>query len=98
MNKDLIISFLSTWSFLFTLGLQNPYLVLMDGSVSTCKLHADAIGFDAISAYTPAAGGTLQVNSVWVDEIRIIFFCTGCSVQWWSSEKWTVSPINLYNL
>jgi hypothetical protein len=49
---------------LFTLGLQNPYLVLMDDTVSICKLHADALGFDAISAYTPAPGGTLQVNSV----------------------------------
>ncbi len=47
--------------FLFILGLQNPYLVLMDGDVHTVKTHADSLGFDAISTYA-IAGGTLQVN------------------------------------
>ena len=38
-------------------GLGNPYLVLMDFSATHGKKMADAIGFDAISAYACSGGG-----------------------------------------
>ncbi len=47
---------------MYVLGLQNPYLVLMDEDIPTVKKHADAIGFDAISSYGIGGGGTLEVN------------------------------------
>ena len=39
-------------------GLPNPYLVLMDFSVSTVVAHAQLLGFDAISTYALPGGTT----------------------------------------
>ena len=50
--------------FVFTLGLKNPYLALMEANITKCKTHADALGFDAFTAYGNGYIGTAQVNSV----------------------------------
>lgn len=61
VNIDITITFLLTSIFFSTLGLQNPYLVLMDDNITNCKVHADVLGFDAISSYGIVWGGTVQV-------------------------------------
>ncbi|CAF0746483.1 unnamed protein product [Adineta ricciae] len=58
-------------------GLQNPYLVLMDGDIQRCKIRAATIGFDAISSYGLGGGGTVQ-GSPFSDEVQR-------SVQWWNA-------------
>jgi hypothetical protein len=45
----------------FTIGLQNPYMVLMDFQVPVVQAHAALLGFDAISMYA-LPGGTIEVN------------------------------------
>ncbi len=65
---------------MFILGLQNPYLVLMDGDISRGKTHIAALGFDAISSYGLGGGGTLQVNIVRFYEVTILLI-TGFSIQ-----------------
>jgi hypothetical protein len=64
-----IIRFLGTSFSLCILGLQNPYLVLMDGDIPRCKTNAAAIGFDAISSYGLGGGGTVQ-GSPFSDEVQ----------------------------
>jgi hypothetical protein len=65
---------------LVILGLQNPYLVLMDGDISRGKTRITALGFDAISSYGLGGGGTLQVHIVLFYE-TIIFLFPGFSIQ-----------------
>lgn len=48
---------------LFIIGLQNPYLVLMDFNVQEVQSHASLLGFDAISTYA-LPGGTKEVTKV----------------------------------
>ncbi len=50
-------------SFVRIIGLQNPYLVLMDFNVQSVQSHAAALGFDAISTYA-LPGGTTQVIQI----------------------------------
>ncbi|CAF1389913.1 unnamed protein product [Adineta ricciae] len=45
----------------FSIGLKNPYMVLMDFKVPTVQAHANLLGFDAISMYT-LPGGTTEVS------------------------------------
>ncbi len=48
---------------LFIIGLQNPYLVLMDFNVQGVQSHALSLGFDAISTYA-LPGGTKEVTYI----------------------------------
>jgi hypothetical protein len=41
--------------------LKNPYLVYVELNLTISKANADALGFDAISAYG-VWGGTVEVN------------------------------------
>jgi hypothetical protein len=50
----------ASYSF-FTIGLKNPYMVLMDFTVPTVQNHTNLLGFDAISMYA-LPGGTKEVN------------------------------------
>jgi len=50
-------------------GLQNPYLVLMDGDIPRAQQRANTIGFDAISSYGLGGGGTLQ-GAPFSDEVQ----------------------------
>jgi hypothetical protein len=57
----IITTFLSF--LLFVIGLQNPYLVLMDFNVQGVQSHALSLGFDAISTYA-LPGGTKEVTQI----------------------------------
>jgi len=53
----------------FTVGLQNPYLVLMDFLVPTAQAHAALLGFDAISMYA-LPGGTIAVDKMFCTSVN----------------------------
>ncbi len=59
---------------MFILGLQNPYLVLMDGDISRGKTHIATLGFDAISSYGLGGGGTVEVNIFYLCKMLIFLF------------------------